>query len=297
MPEDRLQEVLRRVRRIEVLMRGLVRERVAGEYHSCFRGQGIDFDEFREYQAGDEVRAIDWNVTARMGTPYIKKFTEERELTVYIVVDISGSGNFGSRDISKRELAAEIGALLAFSAQRHQDKVGLVLFSHEVDLYVPPRKGHIHCLRLLREILYRSPQAGGTSMSAPLQFLLKRVPRRSLVFFISDFHGAGLEDALGPVAVKHDVIAIQLADAAELNLPRVGRITLTNPETSRQIRIQTNSPRVREAYQEARALWQENLDSICKKARVEKIELQPGMDYVPALRAFFKRRAARNAPA
>lgn len=295
--EDRLQEVLRRVRRIEVLMRGLVRERVAGEYQSSFRGQGIDFDEFREYQAGDEVRAIDWNVTARMGTPYIKKFTEERELTVWLVVDISGSGNFGSRDISKRELAAEVGALLAFSAQRHQDKVGLILFSREVDLYVPPRKGHTHCLRLLREILYRSPQAGGTSLAAPLQLLLQRVSKRSLVFLISDFHGDALAAALGPVAVKHDVIGLQLSDAAELNLPAVGKVTLTDPETGRQIRVQSNSPRLREIYQEAHATWQENLDAIFKKAAVEKVELQPGMDYVPVLRAFLKRRAARHAPA
>ena len=176
--EQRLQEILRRVRKIELTTRGLVRESIAGEYHSRFKGQGMNFDDFREYQPGDEVRTIDWNVTARMGSPYIKKFTEEREMTVFLAVDISGSSEYGSEDVSKRQTAAEVAAVFAFSAAQNQDKVGLILFAGDVEFYLPPRKGVAHVLRCIREILYKRPESSGTNLKPALDMLVNNVPRR-----------------------------------------------------------------------------------------------------------------------
>ena len=291
---DRLTAILKKVRKIELAARGIVKAAVGGEYHSVFKGQGIDFDDFREYQPGDEVRSIDWNVTARSGTAYIKKFVEERELTVFLVVDVSASKNFGGQDQSKRELAAEIAATFAFSAIHNQDKVGLLLFSDQPELFVAPRKGSTHCLRLIREILYCQPQGTGTDVSVALDRLTAHLPRRCLVLLISDFIAPGFERSLKVAAVRHDVVAVQIKDEAEENLPQVGWMRMEDPETGELMQINTSSRRVRESYQERRAAWQTALDQTFKTAGVDKIDLRTGSNYVPALHAFFKRRASRR---
>lgn len=291
---DRLTAILKKVRKIELATRGIVRAAVGGEYHSVFKGQGIDFDDFREYQPGDEVRSIDWNVTARMGQPFIKKFVEERELTVFLAVDVSASKNFGGLEQSKRELAAEIAATFAFSAIHNQDKVGLLLFSEGPELFLAPRKGSTHCLRIIREILYSQPRGSGTNISAALDRLTRHLPRRCLVLLISDFIAPPFEHALGIAAVRHDVVAVQITDPAEEVLPNVGWMRFEDPETGELMQIQTGSTRVREAYHQRRADWQAGLDQIFKSAAVDKIDLRTDSNYVPALHAFFKRRAARR---
>ena len=291
---DRLTAILKKVRKIELATRGIVKAAVGGEYHSVFKGQGIDFDDFREYQPGDEVRSIDWNVTARSGAPYIKKFVEERELTVFLVVDVSASKDFGGADQSKRELAAEIAATFAFSAIHNQDKVGLLLFSDQPELFVAPRKGSTHCLRLIREILYCQPQGTGTDVSVALDRLTAHLPRRCLVLLISDFIAPGFERSLKVAAVRHDVVAVQITDAAEEDLPQVGWMRLEDPETGELMQINTSSRRVREGYQERRSAWQTALDQTFRTAGVDKIDLRTGSNYVPALHGFFKRRASRR---
>jgi uncharacterized protein (DUF58 family) len=291
---DRLTAILKKVRKIELATRGIVRAAVGGEYHSVFKGQGIDFDDFREYQPGDEVRSIDWNVTARMGLPFIKKFVEERELTVFLAVDISASKNFGGQDQSKRELAAEIAATFAFSAIHNQDKVGLLLFAEEPELFLAPRKGSTHCLRIIREILYAQPRSAGTNISAALDRLTRHLPRRCLVLLISDFIAPGFERALGVAAVRHDVVAVQITDPSEEVLPEVGWMRFEEPETGELLQIQTSNRRVRAQYHQRRAAWQAQLDQTFKTAAVDKIDLRTDSNYVPALHAFFKRRAARR---
>ncbi|MAS93281.1 MAG: DUF58 domain-containing protein [Verrucomicrobiales bacterium] len=284
-------EILRRVRKIELRTRGLVRESFGGEYHSCFKGEGIDFEDFREYQPGDEVRAIDWNVTARMGHPFVKKFTEEREMTVFVCVDISASGNYGSHGPSKRELMAEVAALLTFSALQNKDKVGLLLFTDEVELYLPPKKGIGHALRLIREILLFEPEGHRTSLAAPVDLLKNAVRKRSLVFLLSDFlFEDDLASELRIVNRKHDLVAIQVSDPAELTIPSVGRVRLEDPETGRQVEVNTSNPRVRRAYQKEAEAWQEGIDSEFKRLGIDKISLRTNEEYLPALHGFFKRR-------
>jgi uncharacterized protein (DUF58 family) len=290
---DTLSEILKKVRKIELITRGIVKAAVGGEYHSVFKGQGIDFDDFREYAPGDEVRSIDWNVTARMGMPYIKKFVEERELTVFLAVDVSASKNFGGRDQSKRELAAEMAALFAFSAIHNQDKVGLLLFSDDTELFLAPRKGSTHCLRIIREILYCQPKGRGTDVSMALDKLTSLLPRRSLVILISDFIAGDFSRALGVASVRHDVVAVQISDAAEDVLPDAGWIRLIDPETDEVLDVNTGSARVRTEYQRLRAGWKDRLNQTFKNASVDKIDIHTGMNYQPALHAFFKRRASR----
>lgn len=290
---DSLSEILKKVRRIELITRGIVRAAVGGEYHSVFKGTGIDFDDFREYAPGDEVRSIDWNVTARMGYPFIKKFVEERELTVFLAVDVSASKNFGGRDQSKRELAAEIAALFAFSAITNQDKAGLLLFSDRPELFVAPRKGSTHALRIIREILYCQPQGRGTDIGMALDKLTSHLPRRCLVILISDFIAPDFSRSLGIASVRHDVVAVQISDTAEDELPDAGWIRLLDPETGEMLDVNTGSARVRREYQNLRARWQAGLQQTFKSASVDKIDIRTGMNYQPALHAFFKRRAAR----
>lgn len=284
-------EILRKVRKIELRTRGLVRESFGGEYHSCFKGEGIDFEDFREYQPGDEVRSIDWNVTARMGHPFVKKFTEEREMTVFVCVDISASGNYGSHGPSKRELMAEVAALLTFSALQNKDKVGLILFTDEVELYLPPKKGTGHALRLIREILLFEPEGHRTSLSAPIHILKNAIRKRSLVFMISDFlFEEDLETDLRIVNRKHDLVSIQVSDPAELTLPPVGYVRLEDPETGEQVEVNTSNPRVRKAYQEQAKEWQASIDRQFKRLSIDKISLRTDEEYLPALHSFFKRR-------
>jgi uncharacterized protein (DUF58 family) len=291
---DSLSEILKKVRKIELITRGIVRAAVGGEYHSVFKGQGIDFDDFREYQPGDEVRSIDWNVTARMGLPFIKKFVEERELTVFLAVDISASKNFGGVDVSKRELAAEIAALFAFSASQNQDKVGLLLFSDVPELFLAPRKGSTHCLRIIREILHAKPTGRGTDIGMALDKLTSHLPRRSLVILLSDFIAPDFSRQLGVAAVRHDVVAVQITDPAEESLPDVGWIRLLDPESGELMDVNTSSRAVRDQYHRNRASWQAALDATFKSAAIDRIDIRTNANYQPALHAFFKRRAARR---
>jgi uncharacterized protein (DUF58 family) len=284
-------DILRKIRKIELRTRGLVRESIGGEYHSCFKGEGIDFEDFREYQPGDEVRSIDWNVTARLGTPFVKKFIEQRELTVFLAIDVSASGNYGSHGPSKRELMAEIAALLAFSALQNKDKVGLILFTDEIELFVPAKKGSSHVLRLIREILYHRPMRHQTALAPPVHILQNHMRRRALVFLISDFLFPGdLSADLKTVSRQHDMIAIQVSDPAEHALPPVGRVRLEDPETGDQIEINTSSLKLRLAYAEEASRWQGELDAQFRRLAIDKISLSTDRDYLPALHAFFKGR-------
>src|SRR5437762_4976208 len=232
-------EVLKKIRALEIKTKGLVQTVFAGDYHSVFKGRGMNFEDVREYQPGDEIRAIDWNVTARLGTAFVKKFTEERELSVVLVVDVSASGNFGSVAQSKRELAAEVACVLAFSAIRNNDKVGLMLFSDRVELFIPPKKGRSHTLRIIREILFFEPEGRGTKPALALDYLNNVMTRRVVVFFISDFQTSDFSRELSVSGRRHDFIALHIQDEREENLPNVGIITLEDAETGEQIEINT----------------------------------------------------------
>jgi uncharacterized protein (DUF58 family) len=291
--EQRTAEILKKIRGLEIKTRALVETAFAGDYHSVFKGRGMNFEEVREYQPGDEIRAIDWNVTARLGSPFVKKFTEERELTVMLIVDVSASGNFGSTSQSKRELAAEVACLLAFSAIRNNDKVGLLLFSDRLELFIAPKKGRSHTLRIIREILFFDPVGQGTNPAAALDHLNKIVTRRAVVFFISDFQAEDFSRALAVTARRHDLIAIRIQDERESVLPPVGIITLEDAETGDQIEINAADSNVRRQFaQLAQAQLTETM-RVLRQNRIDRIELRTGDDYLPALRSFFKQRERR----
>ncbi|CAN5633771.1 DUF58 domain-containing protein [soil metagenome] len=288
-------DILKKIRALEIKTKGLVQTVFAGDYHSVFKGRGMNFDEVREYQPGDEIRAIDWNVTARLGEAFVKKFTEERELTVLLVVDVSASGSFGSTTQSKRELAAEVAALLAFSAIRNNDKVGLLLFTDSVELYIPAKKGRSHTLRLIREILYFEPKGRRTDPALALNYLNKVVTRRAVVFFISDFQAGDFSRELAISGRRHDFIAIHVQDEREKVLPNVGIITLEDAETGDQIEIDTSSRSVRTHFAELAEAKTAELNRTLRRNNIDTISLQTGNDYLPGLRAFFKARERRLA--
>ena len=292
-PQSTPAEILKKIRGLEIKTRALVETAFAGDYHSVFKGRGMNFEEVREYQPGDEIRAIDWNVTARLGSPFVKKFTEERELTVMLIVDVSASGNFGSTSQSKRELAAEVACLLAFSAIRNNDKVGLLLFSDRLELFIAPKKGRSHTLRIIREILFFDPVGRGTNPAAALDHLNKIVTRRAVVFFISDFQAEDFSRALAVTAKRHDLIAIRIQDERESVLPPVGIITLEDAETGDQIEINAADSNVRRQFaQLAQAQLTETM-RVLRQNHIDRIELRTGDDYLPALRSFFKQRERR----
>ena len=293
MNSEQTREILKKVREIEIRTKRLVTDTLAGQYHSVFKGRGMNFDAVREYVPGDEVRAIDWNVTARMGSAFVKKFTEERELTVMLVVDVSASGNFGSTTQSKRELAAEVACLLAFSAIRNNDKVGLLLFTDRVELFIPPKKGRSHTLRIIREILFFEPQGRGTEPRLALDYLNKIVTRRAVVFFISDFQAPDFSRALAVSGRRHDFIAIQIRDERERSLPNVGIITLEDAETGEQIEINTADRKTRAVFTDVVTGFETELSRTLRRNNVDTITLQTGKDYLPALRSFFKQRERR----
>jgi uncharacterized protein (DUF58 family) len=288
-------EILKKIRALEIKTKGLVETAFAGDYHSVFKGRGMNFEDVREYQPGDEIRAIDWNVTARLGSAFIKKFTEERELTVMLVVDVSASGNFGSVAQSKRELAAEVACLLAFSAIRNNDKVGLILFTDQVELFIPPKKGRSHTLRLIREILFFQPQSRGTEPALALDYLNKVVTRRAVVFFISDFQTGDFSRALAVSGKRHDFIAIQIQDEREQVFPNVGIITLEDAETGEQIEINTGDRGTRNRFADLARDEQTELARTLRRNNIDAISLHTGDDYLPALRSFFKQRERRLA--
>jgi uncharacterized protein (DUF58 family) len=295
-------EILKKIRQIELRTNRIVTETLAGQYHSVFKGQGMNFDEVREYQPGDDVRAIDWNVTARMNHPFIKKFVEERELTVMLVVDVSGSGRFGSRAQSKRELAAEIASVLAFSAIRNSDKVGLLLFTDEVEKFIPPRKGRGHVLRVIREVLFFEPKRRGTDLVKALEFMGRVLPHRSIAVVISDFllpDGAGAlpkpaQTALRMANRRHDVVAVHIADRYELELPVLGRLILEDAETGEILELNTNPAASRSAF----ALRQQKqIDDLARQFRssgIDTIQLRTDEPYSAALGRFFESREKRR---
>ncbi len=288
-------EILKKIRTLEIKTKGLVQSAFAGDYHSVFKGRGMNFEDVREYQPGDEIRAIDWNVTARLGNAFVKKFTEERELTVMLVVDVSASGNFGSVALSKRELAAEVACLLAFSAIRNNDKVGLILFSDQVELFIPPKKGRSHTLRVVREILFFEPKGRGTLPGLALDYLNHVVTRRSVVFFISDFQAEDFSRALTITSRRHDFVAIRIDDEREESLPDIGLITLEDSETGEQIEINTADRRTRTRFAEAARARVAETTHVLRRNNIDTISLRTSDDYLPALRAFFKQRERRMA--
>jgi uncharacterized protein (DUF58 family) len=290
-------DILKKIRRLELKTRGMVNAVFSGQYRSVFKGRGMNFEEVREYQPGDEVRTIDWNVTARFGEvrgeAYVKKFTEERELIVMLVVDVSASGNFGSVHLSKRELAAEVASMLAFSAIRNNDKVGLLLFSDHVELFIAPKKGRIHTLRIIREILFFEPVGRGTDPAVALHHLNRLLHRRSVVFLLSDFQAPDFSKELAITSRRHDLIAIPIVDPREAELPDVGRITLEDAETGEQLEINTSDRATRLMFQTAMGQTAAGRLKEFRQKRIDTISLQTDEDYVPALRAFFRTRERR----
>lgn len=292
--QERTAEILKKIRTLEIKTRGLVDTVFAGNYHSVFKGRGMNFEDVREYQPGDEIRAIDWNVTARLGNAFVKKFTEERELTVMLIVDVSASGSFGSSTQSKRELAAEVACLLAFSAIRNNDKVGLLLFTDRVELFIPPKKGRSHTLRLIREVLFFEPAGRGTDPALALDYLNKIVTRRAVVFFISDFQAPDFSHTLAVSGRRHDFIAVRIQDERETVLPNVGIITLEDAETGEQIEINTADRNTRTRFRDVADQSARDLTRTLRRNNIDAITLRTSEDYLPALRSFFRLRERRS---
>lgn len=287
-------EILKKIRHIEIRTKRLVNDLFSGEYHSTFKGQGMEFEEVREYQPGDDIRLIDWNVTARTGSPHIKKFREERELSVVLMVDASSSSKFGTRDRFKSEVAAELCALLAFSAIKNSDKVGLIIFTDRIEKFVPPKKGRSHVLRLIREIIYFQPEGIGTDIGMALEYLTKVIKRKSVVFLVSDFF---FEDFMRPLQMankKHDVIAIKISDPRELSFENVGLIELEDAETGEVVVINTGSKDFRREFA-ARA--DEDLHNLKRSLRLintDFINIRTDQSYIVPLTNFFKMREKRH---
>ena len=286
-------EVLRQVRRIEVRTRRLVDSRFAGEYRSLFKGQGMEFAEVREYQPGDEVRSIDWNVSARMGRPFVKRYVEERELTIMLVIDMSGSSRFGTRAHFKHELAIEMAGVLALAATRNNDRVGLLMFSDRVEHALPARKGRKHALRLIRDLMTTTPVARGTSVAVAVDRLMRLLPHRSVVFFASDFHADDLEKPLARLAQRHDVIAVTLEDPSERVLPDIGPARLQDPETGEVVEIDTSHPSVRAAYVTQVTADDTRRRKLFGRLGLDEIVVHTEHGYVDALLAFFRARTRR----
>ncbi len=286
-------EILKKVKRIEISTRGLVNDVFSGEYHSVFKGRGMEFSEVREYQVGDDIRTIDWNVTARMGHPYVKVFEEERELTVILLVDVSSSGEFGTVEQMKGEIAAEICALLAFSAIKNNDKVGLVIFSDQVEKYVAPKKGKSHVLRVVREILYHEPQGHQTNIAEALQFLSRVTTRRAVVFLVSDFISSGYEKALQIANKRHDIVAITVTDPREVDLPNVGFIELEDAETGETFLLDTSSSDVRQEFSTRTNETILGREKLFRSMNVDYIDIKTNESYIEPLVRFFRMRAKR----
>ena len=292
--DAQIEEMMGRVRKLELKARRLARESFSGEYLSSFRGQGLDFDDFREYQHGDEVRFIDWNVTARMNTPFIRKFREERELSVVIAVDVSGSADYGSVSLSKREIAAETAAVLGFSALHNGDKVGLLIFAHKPILFIPPEKGSRHLLRMIREILVAKPAEPGTSVSEACDFLVRTLRRKSVVFLISDFFSDPLEKPVGKLSKKHETIALRVLDPLEAKLPKGGKVVMMDPETGFETLVNTSNPNLRMGYAKLMKRQQEGVAAIFKKHGVDTADLLTNGDTLAALHQLLKKRSRRR---
>lgn len=286
-------ELLKQVRQIEIRTKGLVNQVFSGEYHSVFKGRGMEFSEVREYQFGDDIRNIDWNVTARFGHPYIKVFEEERELTVMLIVDLSGSLMFGSVSKTKQRIAAELSAILAFSALKNNDKVGLILFTDKIEKFVPPRKGRKHVLRIIREVLSFEPEGKATNLKGALEYMNNAIKKKSIAFLISDFMDEGYEKILRIVGKKHDLIGIVLDDRREYEIPNLGLIKLSDAETGVERWIDTSCSRVREQMLTDKKEKQKIRKSIFVMSRLDSIEVSTGSNYIKPLVQFFRRREKR----
>ena len=286
-------EILKKVKRIEIRTRGLVDSFFGGEYHSSFKGRGMTFSEVREYQPGDDVRLIDWNVTARSGNPFIKVFEEERELTVFLLVDISSSGSFGSENYLKKTVGAEIASVLGFSAIKNNDKVGLILFSNDIVKYIPPKKGKSHVLRVIRELLYTNSEGRGTSIGNALDFVMKVSKRKSVVFLLSDFIDENYWDSLKIVNRKHDFVGIKISDPFEVNFPNVGMLKAEDPETGSVFWIDTSN------YSDLKNMNDSNhkkVDSFLKRTKksgIDIVSISTSTDYIEPLMKFFKKRGKK----
>jgi uncharacterized protein (DUF58 family) len=285
---------MRQIRRLQLRARRAVQTLLGGEYHSVFKGVGLSFEEVREYQPGDDVRSIDWNVTARMGSPFIKRFVEERELTVILLVDVSGSQRFGTQKQPKRAVAAELAALIAFSAIANNDRVGLIACSDTVEKYVAPSKGATHVLRLLRDILFFEPERKGTSLRTALDYLNQVQRRRAIAFMISDFADDGYESAFRLAARKHDLIAVRVSDPREHELPNAGLIQLEDAETGRRLLIDSANPLLRRHYAERGSARRESVRKLARSAQVDLIEVSTDGGHFDALVRFFRIREKRR---
>jgi uncharacterized protein (DUF58 family) len=283
-------ELLKKVRKIEIKTRGLSRQLFSGEYHSAFKGRGMSFSEVRAYNFGDDVRSIDWNVTARTGIPHVKVFEEERELTVMLLVDVSQSSFFGTRNQLKQGVFTEISAVLAFSAIQNNDKVGVIFFSDQIEMFIPPKKGKQHILRIIRELIDFHPKGKGTDLSQALEYFNNLVKKRSICFILSDFMTGGYERALQVVSKKHDLIGVHITDPAEQQLPRVGLLKARDPETGQLEWVDTNVRRIRDLYASRHAEALETFRNTFARSGVDTIALGVNDDYVKALLSFFRKR-------
>lgn len=284
-------ELLKKVRRVEIKSRGLSRHVFAGEYHSAFKGRGVAFSEVREYQFGDDIRNIDWNVTARFNHPFVKVFEEERELTVILLVDVSGSGVFGSNTQLKRELITEVAAVLAFSAIQNNDKIGVIFFSDQVEKFIPPKKGRSHILYIIRELINFLPSSKKTELSEPIKYLTHVIKKKATAFIISDFLCDNFEDALKIAAKKHDIAGLHVFDPRDYELPDIGLARFSDPETGEIRWIDTSVSSVRENYKNFRTLNLQNLKKTFSKCGVDYASMVTGEDYVKPLLGLFKARA------
>ncbi|MEK7297124.1 MAG: DUF58 domain-containing protein [Planctomycetota bacterium] len=286
-------DILKKIKQIQIHTRRLVSDAFVGEYHSVFKGRGMEFDEVREYQPGDEIRTIDWNVTARMGRPFIKRFVEERELTVMLLVDVSPSGNFGSSEQLKNEVATEICALLAFSAIKNNDKVGLIVFTDKIEKFIPPKKGIKHVSRVIRELLCAQPTGKGTNIPVALEYLNKISARRTISFLVSDFIATNYARALRIANKKHDVIAVSITDPREQELPNVGFIELRDAESGETLLIDTSNPQARKEYSAIGNRQRQERSRLFRSMGVDEIVINTGRHYIDPIVRFFRIREKR----
>lgn len=286
-------EIFKKVRKIEIKTRGLVNQVFAGQYHSMFKGRGMAFSEVREYQYGDDIRSIDWNVTARFNHPYVKIFDEERELTVMLLIDVSGSNQFGTKVKFKQEAMTEIAAVLAFSAIKNNDKVGVIFFSDKIEKFIPPKKGTSHILRIIRELVDFKAMSSKTDISNALRYLTNAIKKRSTVFLLSDFIDEGYENALKIAGNKHDLIALRVFDQREAEMPNVGLVQLHDSETGAYQWIDTSDAALRYAYKVNHERRNADISNILRRSGVDFAEVRCDMDYVPPLMKLFRKRGAR----
>ena len=283
-------ELLKKVRKIELKTRGLSNHIFAGEYHTAFKGRGMAFSEVREYQAGDDIRTIDWNVTARFNNPFVKIFEEEREMTVILMIDVSGSKNFGTQNQMKQELVTELSAVLAFSAIQNNDKIGVIFFSDKVEKFIPPKKGKSHILRIIRELIAFEPQNKGTDIGEALRYFNNVIKKRSVCFVISDFMAEGFDAPLKIANKKHDIVSIRIHDPREEELPNVGLIQMIDAETNQVKWIDTSHKNIRESYHKNYINTEKTINQLFKSSGVDTIQLRTDKDYIKPLIHFFKRR-------